>query len=771
MIETLLEYLKNEPSFLKIAVAFLFSEAKHDIELSALTEKLKTGKLDLVLEYLGFGKEERPDAISSFPETRKDILSAILIENPYMGSSLAVEALREWIMATKDTASDFFCTNKDTEMFPYPAIAICQRSGAGKTKLMLEMGRKYFPLVYVNLRGEFASAPQVVSFLRSFGFDPKDPRENQANLAKHFLNAVAKYVWDLWSSKKHRQAEDFRMVLLKTFGPQCGNHSEQGEIWSQIIEQAKESSAEATLKENYAMKIADCDELGNRFVIAIDEATGLLGPENAKTEEFDAYRILRQSATQLAVQDVRPLTLLLADTNSRITNFAPNSKLDPSLRLCDEIGQLYPPFYTISGYDIFAVDYIKKMKECINGGGRWNDFLRERDQNPLLLVQLGSALWRTFIMSGGGLPSLITYARLKLTLTSSDYGMTAYIASLACRTCLNVLPSSALATDLVASNMAQLDVLTGERDRVFLSYPPDPVLAQGGALVQRAKAIEILTCLEQQMNTANVNVGDVGEAVCQFLLLSAADFAAAVEPEGKFRSYSVQHFLSHLFNPVVLGLLSESLSSHAVFAEGRMFFNHFARLPSKMTLENLGFLFGRGCAACGFSQQKGFDFAIPVLLADGSLSGIFVQVKNYEDLLKPSDVACIGDLMASGINEVFCSGREGKRKQGGMPAVMIPPVLRILINLHQGQKVSNNPVEVIDRDFVLIQGFSETVFKPAWISPEQYAAMAPAMFAILRRLLHRKDKIQEHVLAALPSKISSIVKEDDHFHSVKPFFG
>lgn len=58
-----------------------------------------------------------------------------------------------------------------------------------------------------------------------------------------------------------------------------------------------------------------------------------------------------------------------------------------------------------------------------------------------------------------------------------------------------------------------------------------------------------------------------------------------------------------------------------------MFFNHISKVSRDITFRSLGFMLGRGSGVSGYSQQRGFDLAIPICLPDGFLSAVFVQVR------------------------------------------------------------------------------------------------------------------------------------------------
>lgn len=234
------------------------------------------------------------------------------------------------------------------------------------------------------------------------------------------------------------------------------------------------------------------------MIIAIDEARGLL--ESFDIMKANFLRVFRQAAASMSIFNVRHLSLLLEDSNSWIANFA-SMRIrihDSSLRGIVSVGDLYPPFYTLSGYDLFASKYSKDPKECITAKTKWIEFLEKRNADPAEFVKLDSVLWRAFLESQNqSVSNLVSFAGLKLAPMNAADRTSPYIACLACRANLNVMPSSSLDTDLVASNMAQLNILTEARDLTFLSYHPDAVLAQGAETILQTQGLEVLATLEK----------------------------------------------------------------------------------------------------------------------------------------------------------------------------------------------------------------------------------------------------------------------------------
>jgi hypothetical protein len=222
--------------------------------------------------------------------------------------------------------------------------------------------------------------------------------------------------------------------------------------------------------------------------------------------------------------------MIVADTHSTFSNFAPNEHDDPSLRTFTKPVFLIPPFTLVSGYDLHACNYLQKCLNIQKSETGWIDFLISRDTDPTDLVSLGSSLWQSCFLSAkiandeGALKSTVTYAILKLTCGHfSDWKPEAYLAMILARVHVGILPKSRVANQLVARSMAQLDYLPLDRSTAFISYPSDPILAEGAKRCIMQKPTECLRTLLNYTCDSTVDLGDGGEFAAQIKLLSAFD--------------------------------------------------------------------------------------------------------------------------------------------------------------------------------------------------------------------------------------------------------
>lgn len=78
--------------------------------------------------------------------------------------------------------------------------------------------------------------------------------------------------------------------------------------------------------------------------------------DDPKNQVISSLRIIRKALSGCAEQKIadKVVTLIVADTCLRISNFTPIAYADTSGRDVDEVGTLIPPFFLVSGHDIMA---------------------------------------------------------------------------------------------------------------------------------------------------------------------------------------------------------------------------------------------------------------------------------------------------------------------------------------------------------------------------------------------------------------------------------
>ena len=218
-------------------------------------------------------------------------------------------------------------------------LAICQRSGSGKTRLMLELGKRFCPLFYVCLGGPLPSPRDIVVHLKEKLKGTS--LEDSVKKAQKFFAACGQFLCDELEKEglpKPHTAEYLKVCrsLVATFQPsdKTGNEKMKA-TWIKIIEMSEKSNL------SYATVMNKLKSEGiPHFILAIDEARGLIAEDETIGS---AFRFLRGALKYIVDSEpVHPVpVMLLADTNSRVANFAPIVEQDPSLRDLAEGGDLF----------------------------------------------------------------------------------------------------------------------------------------------------------------------------------------------------------------------------------------------------------------------------------------------------------------------------------------------------------------------------------------------------------------------------------------------
>jgi hypothetical protein len=307
------------------------------------------------------------------------------------------------------------------------------------------------------------------------------------------------------------------------------------------------------------------------LVLEIDEGRYLIADKNDII--FSSFRVLRRALRDIAGNDEKYdiIRMVIADTNSNISNFAPNYHDDPSLRYFEYPVLLVPPFHLVSGYDLHAGNYIQKCLNIQKENGNWSRYLESRDNDPTDFVSLGSSLWQPHFLSSNEvkdslkLSATVSFACLKLTCALVDgWASEAYLAMILARVHVGIIPKSRITNQLVAHSMAHLDYLSLDRSTAFISYPSDPILAQAARVYTISEPATCLKALQDYTSDSAVDLGDGGEFAAQILLLSAFD--SFDSPDSDFKSVFVADYLERLFGPKV----SEQLGNLPI-SKGRLF--------------------------------------------------------------------------------------------------------------------------------------------------------------------------------------------------------
>src|SRR6185312_11125612 len=198
---------------------------------------------------------------------------------------------------------------------------------------------------------------------------------------------------------------------------------------------------------------------------------------------------------------------VFADTMSSLCNFSPLAEADPSFRPRTYM-ELFPPFYQLCTFDLFA---------------------RQKSYLDCKIWEYGRVMWAAFRSCGMTDGDLVTFAQSKLlggyeqmeTLPTITPQMA--IAILSSFASIEITPSSSLAKQVVAGNMAICLHVSHDRSSIMARYPSDPVLAEAAAkLVQdtfnHEKRMQMLRVLANSLTNGLVERGKRGELIGSLII-------------------------------------------------------------------------------------------------------------------------------------------------------------------------------------------------------------------------------------------------------------
>jgi hypothetical protein len=359
-------------------------------------------------------------------------------------------------------------------------------------------------------------------------------------------------------------------------------------------------------------------------LLVIDEARFLSNAAFSTHSNVTLFRIFRA-----ALKDIRSgFFAVVVDTLSRIANFAPSRKLDPSLRYIEKddcMGKdLFHPFTAVTTMDALCDP---------------NNNLDEAKYR----FTLGRPLWKitldyyiaTESSVTSALDELITFGGVCMP---NDEGKIACIAVL---TGINISPLSTIANELVASHMATCLAIDSNRESLFMMYPVEPVLAEAAKHYIKheyghRKLSKVFEPLQDCFRIGAIDRGHNGELIAKLLILLGMFQISEV---GSVVS-SCQCVLDALFGKDVMN--NESLAH----AGDEFSFNCFTELVrnSKYWVESdaqheLASYFNRGVAIQLPRGHPGADLLLPIRRKSiCEKSGcdqyhykyLLIQVKNYK---------------------------------------------------------------------------------------------------------------------------------------------
>ena len=494
---------------------------------------------------------------------------------------------------------------------------LCQSSGYGKTRLSMEMSRKFF-LVFMCLRNPnvqgFPNPSTIAEYFRKLKsvddflvfylalFSVLD-EELSVDAIKRLIESQVANESDQGSSQDYsnsgsaKRARKDSLGIHHKFSNDLLNdytlNSTGGRFWNSVETKAREifdnedieklamtlhrnvENAFITLKARLKER-----NLFKSFVFIIDEARCLL--------EGDSSAFLNWRRAIAILDRNLPIFFVLLDTAGKIANFTPAREDDPSIKVQTGGQKLFPPRYLLPFINMVKIDKNNALREV-----RFEAIVDERDIasyaqyapfnfSPLVVLEKSRPM---FISSYYGLKSIdwnafysgiLVLARGKLTssgrlnetpIVGSGVGnemvvasniIMEYMAVISCR--VPLFPTNASTSDtLVSEYMATMLDVDATRRMVTSYYVPETVLQEAAAHFLRAPKFfeRSLQFLQDRLWCRQFSVacskGDMGKVVVSVCLLRAFDCLVPLQTTNTCSDAFITPRTTHAFFRSLLG--------------------------------------------------------------------------------------------------------------------------------------------------------------------------------------------------------------------------
>ncbi|CAG8649282.1 5507_t:CDS:2, partial [Paraglomus brasilianum] len=546
----------------------------------------------------------------------------------------------------------------DTVKYHSPLVALVQASTIGKSKMLWAVAEHVYT-VYVCLRNKGSS-----------GIPPRSTISDKLCTFVDDQTALFTYVTFICSTMRHLTS--FKGNKMDWFKAHTSNN--QLEFWNVIGEGMKNCMDDIqniigdrkdydeaewhSIKQLVKMcwdslkKMLDSDESesGMRLLFVFDEAKILTEIEtNRDKTNFECLR--HALATLPTYESGGRAFAIVTDTASKISNFAPSARRDPSWHVQKNRLTLYPPFYHIATLDTFMTQETepKTLKQVASpqyffhyGRPLWGGLLKATDaytSRQVLSPEKILEIAKSKLIGGLDLEDWITKKHTeKITIPES-------IAVLGPRLCIDVVPQTELATELVASYMSLCYYISNTRESVMIDYPSDPVLAEASAHItnntNRIGLAHHVCTLISALREGSVEGGYRGELVARLILTMAWDKACIEHSHTKKANMfshpmTLQQYFQALLSSKVWQALQDKLTSELQTA--RIRFTHFIRVTYTPSPKQLLEFFRRGAAVICKRNQVGVDLILLLLInidedkefSPEHVTYVLIQVKNYQ---------------------------------------------------------------------------------------------------------------------------------------------
>ena len=509
-------------------------------------------------------------------------------------------------------------TNDDAPKYYSPYITIVQSSGYGKTALVLQV------------------AAQIKSYyicLRSKGSTGEPMRTAAVANSKYFCGAGEENKEEAFKAlfkKLTHTAKTFTSASELLMAQNILNPVKNKSFWNSLLHDCSEATGAPPSPSDLILLI-------------IDEAASM----KSGNDDQDVYLSLRRALQDKSFR----IFCIMIDTNSKISTFAPTDQDDPSSRIVEGT-QLFHPWTCIPTMDIrlelppMVSTYCETIFCDEQKVFQYNRFDILRQSRPLFIraLLLSNApkncpgdLWN----------DLIAFTCKKLFGRECSKLDTA-VTVLAGR--YSLIPVDIMTQEaLVANRMATLHNCSVSRERMEVSYEPEPVLGEGLACRMAKQFKTIMKTLSKLMASGKVscagNQGDYGELVAAIALSRAYDvlhenhFSRPVMVKKMLALFDITSCTIHKQKTRLSPLRGKKSQPLPPTSSGGLRFSavlgslvsflQFIRLSKPLSKEMLGKGFRKRVAFFTPTNTPACDLVIPILLLSRRKEGAVSSIYTY----------------------------------------------------------------------------------------------------------------------------------------------
>lgn len=379
------------------------------------------------------------------------------------------------------------------------------------------------------------------------------------------------------------------------------------------------------------------------IIFVFDEARNLL--RNAQFYDKSLFRCLRHACITLKHNGY----ILLADTTSKVSNFAFAIENDPSSREIPVGGDLFPPFLYLPFLNVIRVLWknnvvVPEFADAANVG--WArlqyDPLDCVSRSRPVFVVAANAIWRQPARLRFERAVALAKSKLQATFENSQRQKLLY-RSIAAGLLDLTFSDFKVNDELVASFMAAGISLTEDRTFLTARYLPEAVLSEACASWYKENRDHVLKQLAFDLEhglALQADSGVKGETLASFVLLLAKFDLDTKKHEGVVYPHcipaTVKEYFQVLFNgesSVMSGLDEEVANSFLAFNAVRQ---SDTKITKKLLLDAWRSRYIVLCPAGTVGIDlvipivKGQKGGTPVIASEETVSAISVQVKNYK---------------------------------------------------------------------------------------------------------------------------------------------